>query len=282
MRHLTIRLKLLLACAAAALGALLLAGLALMGNQRGTEALQVMLEDNIKPFLALQRVDTGLNAVRFRAAGALLDHFPVPGTLNHLRDTGKEIEASWKVVAAAAPRSPEEAELRKQMTEGWAKVPALLAAFDKAYAAGNKPALDDLLQADWAGVHKAFVKPMHALLPMVEAAAEATLVATAQANRRTGMIVMVLAVLMIVTVTAAMLLTARSVNVGLKTASASARAMALGEQSQGIGQVSSAVSELDRMTQQNSALVEQSAAAAESLREQAQRMNDSVAVFRTA
>jgi methyl-accepting chemotaxis protein len=41
------------------------------------------------------------------------------------------------------------------------------------------------------------------------------------------------------------------------------------EQRQGIGQISTAVSQLDQMTQQNAALVEQSAAAAESLREQA-------------
>ncbi|MFP5397520.1 MAG: methyl-accepting chemotaxis protein [Gammaproteobacteria bacterium] len=55
---------------------------------------------------------------------------------------------------------------------------------------------------------------------------------------------------------------------------------AAGEQSQGIGQVGAAVSELDRMTQQNAALVEQSAAAAESLRDQAQRLAAVVATFR--
>jgi methyl-accepting chemotaxis protein-2 (aspartate sensor receptor) len=51
-------------------------------------------------------------------------------------------------------------------------------------------------------------------------------------------------------------------------------------QSQGIGTVNSAVGELDQMTQQNAALVEQSAAAAESLRDQAQRLEQAVAVFR--
>ena len=52
------------------------------------------------------------------------------------------------------------------------------------------------------------------------------------------------------------------------------------EQSQGIGQINSAVTELDRMTQQNAALVEQSAAAAESLKDQAQRLTESMQVFR--
>jgi methyl-accepting chemotaxis protein len=54
---------------------------------------------------------------------------------------------------------------------------------------------------------------------------------------------------------------------------------AASEQSDGIGQVNGAVAELDQMTQQNAALVEQSAAAAQSLREQAQRLAQVVATF---
>ena len=55
---------------------------------------------------------------------------------------------------------------------------------------------------------------------------------------------------------------------------------ATSEQSQGIGQVHTAVSQLDQMTQQNAALVEESAAAAESLKDQAQRLTEAVKVFR--
>jgi methyl-accepting chemotaxis protein len=51
------------------------------------------------------------------------------------------------------------------------------------------------------------------------------------------------------------------------------------DQSQGIGQVNSAVGALDQMTQQNAALVEQGAAAAESLKDQAQRLVRSVSAF---
>ena len=51
-------------------------------------------------------------------------------------------------------------------------------------------------------------------------------------------------------------------------------------QTTGIGQVTSAVSALDHMTQQNAALVEQSAAAADSLRQQAARLSEVVATFR--
>ena len=51
------------------------------------------------------------------------------------------------------------------------------------------------------------------------------------------------------------------------------------EQGSGLAQVNGAVAGLDRMTQQNAALVEQSAAAAESLRDQAQRLARVVDVF---
>ncbi|HEX5312675.1 methyl-accepting chemotaxis protein [Aquabacterium sp.] len=52
------------------------------------------------------------------------------------------------------------------------------------------------------------------------------------------------------------------------------------EQSHGINQVNQAVTSLDQMTQQNAALVEQSAAAAASLKEQAGKLTQSMAVFR--
>ncbi|WP_277604638.1 methyl-accepting chemotaxis protein [Pelomonas sp. CA6] len=52
------------------------------------------------------------------------------------------------------------------------------------------------------------------------------------------------------------------------------------EQSQGIDQVGDAISQLDRVTQQNAALVEESAAAAESLRHQAAQLNQAVSIFR--
>ena len=54
---------------------------------------------------------------------------------------------------------------------------------------------------------------------------------------------------------------------------------ASGEQSSGISLINTAVADLDRMTQQNSALVEESAAAAESLKEQAARLAQVVSGF---
>jgi methyl-accepting chemotaxis protein len=52
------------------------------------------------------------------------------------------------------------------------------------------------------------------------------------------------------------------------------------EQSTGIEEVGRAISQMDEMTQQNAALVEEAAAAAESMREQASRLTQVVAVFK--
>jgi methyl-accepting chemotaxis protein-1 (serine sensor receptor) len=52
------------------------------------------------------------------------------------------------------------------------------------------------------------------------------------------------------------------------------------EQSSGVAQVGDAVTQMDRVTQQNAALVEESASAAESLKRQAEHLVQAVAVFR--
>jgi len=57
---------------------------------------------------------------------------------------------------------------------------------------------------------------------------------------------------------------------------------ASGEQTAGISQIGDAVAQLDQVTQQNAALVEESTAASESLRHQAVRLAQAVAVFRVA
>jgi methyl-accepting chemotaxis protein-1 (serine sensor receptor) len=54
------------------------------------------------------------------------------------------------------------------------------------------------------------------------------------------------------------------------------------EQTQGIDQISNAMSQLDQVTQQNSALVEESAAAAESLKQQSAKLRELVSVFKLA
>jgi methyl-accepting chemotaxis protein len=53
------------------------------------------------------------------------------------------------------------------------------------------------------------------------------------------------------------------------------------EQAQGVGEINQAIGLIDNVTQQNAALVEQTSAAAESLKDQAKILSDSVAFFKT-
>ena len=55
--------------------------------------------------------------------------------------------------------------------------------------------------------------------------------------------------------------------------------LAAGQQAEGIDQVNTAISQMDQVTQQNAALVEEAAAASQSLREQADGLKASIAVF---
>jgi len=57
--------------------------------------------------------------------------------------------------------------------------------------------------------------------------------------------------------------------------------MASQEQSAGIEQINQAVAQMDSVTQQNAALVEEAAAAAESLRDQASHLVQTVSIFKT-
>ena len=229
MRQLTIRTRLLIAAAVAAIGAFVLAGLSVLGNQRGNAALESMLNGNMRPLLELQRIDASLSAVRYRAAGVLLDHYPIPGTLTHLRETRKVIETSWTAVKDGATTSDEQAALRKEMIAGWERVPAMLGKLEKAYGANEKNAIDDLLQGEWAAMHKAFIKPMSALLPLQEAAAQATFERARGDARTATATALAVAAVMLPLVVGIMVLTARSVASSLSEAAQAAHAIAAGD-----------------------------------------------------
>jgi len=57
-------------------------------------------------------------------------------------------------------------------------------------------------------------------------------------------------------------------------------ASASAQQSDGLGQINVAVSQMDSVTQQNAALVQQAAAAAASLQDQARQLAEAVSIFK--
>jgi len=229
MPHFSIRARLLVAGAAAVLGAAALAALAVVSSQRGAASIELIVEANMKPLMAAQRIDSSLSAVRYRAAGVLLDHFPVPGTATHLKETRQVIEANWAVVSAQTGHDEKEAATLTALREGYPRLQALLDALGQAYAAGNKEKLDEILQGDWAQLHKAFVKPLNALEASQDAASAATIATARTDGQNRTIAALALAAVMILAVTAVMTLTARSIIAALRSAVAGARAIASGD-----------------------------------------------------
>ncbi|WP_119288318.1 methyl-accepting chemotaxis protein [Azohydromonas sediminis] len=230
MRTLSIRARLWLATMVAGLGAFALAALALLAGQRGAETLEVVVDDSFKPLMAAQRIESGLHAVRYRAAGVLLDHFPLPGTINHLKETRTAIEQDWAVVSVVHEiDSEKETAALNELRAHYPLVTKILDRLDAAYAKADKDAVDEVLQSDWALLHKNFIRPLQAMqAKQIDNAG--TLVEARRRDNRTQMAAaLVLAVVTIGVVAVVMWFTARAVLGALHDAAAGARAIATGD-----------------------------------------------------
>jgi methyl-accepting chemotaxis protein len=183
---LSIKARLATVATVAALGALVLAGFSVYTTRSNSQALQSLYENQIQSLVELQKLDSGLREVRFRVAGVLLDQLPVPGALNHLRESRSALNASWDEVQAHRSRAelPGGAELIAQLDSGHARVNEVLGKIEKAYEAKNKDGLTEVLESDWAALNKAFIKPLQQVLPLLEEAARERYQASAQANQR--------------------------------------------------------------------------------------------------
>jgi methyl-accepting chemotaxis protein len=229
MKRLSIRARLWLAAGIAAAGALVLAALAVVAAQRGATALDTVVNGNVKPLMAAQRIDGALSGVRFRAAGVMLDHFPLPGTITHLKDARTAIAADWAVLAASRPRDDDEAAQLRALVEGYPRLTAMLDHLEQAYTAGDKNRVDELLQQDWALLHKNFVKPLQAVDAAATRATEAALASHEGAGRQLAFAVAAMAVLTIVGVVLTMVVTGRRVSAALAGATEGARSIAGGD-----------------------------------------------------
>ncbi len=195
---LTIRARLAALTIVTVLGAAALAGFNVFSIAGSSRALASLYDDSVRSLVELQKIDSQLREVRYRVSGVLLDLMPIQGSANHLRETVPAIEASWKAFrenAADGSSSAQQQELLKAMIEGHQELVALLAKVDAAYAAKNKNALTEVLETDWARLHKAYIKPMQQMIPLREAQARGTYEATAVANQRMQALSLALAVL---------------------------------------------------------------------------------------
>jgi methyl-accepting chemotaxis protein len=232
--NLSIRAKLAVVAIVASAGAITLAGFNFYSGRANSRALERVYEKNVRSLVELQKIDSTLREIRFRAAGVLLDVMPVQGSLNHVREARKDIEANWRVATADGAENAEEKRLLDAMALGWNVVQATLGKIEQAYVGKNNGQLTEVLETDWAKVHLGYVKPLEALLPLKEAAARSTYEASSAMNSKLTGASIALAVLLTGLTLAVVIWVMRSIANSLRGAVNVARQVAGGDLSAAI------------------------------------------------
>jgi methyl-accepting chemotaxis protein len=235
----TIRARMALAALATALGAGSLAGFSVYSAHVNSAALASVYEANVRALVQLQRIDSTLREVRFRVAGVLLDVMPMPGSLNHLRESRQSIVDTWTHLHGlpALAATSEHAALRDEMVRHFAEVGRVLDKIEQAYAARNNGQLTDVLEVDWAVMHKGFVKPMQGLIPLKEASAKATFESAQATNQQLMQAALGLATLMVLSMVGLVVAIGRSVTRSLADADRTLVAIASGDLSRDVAVV---------------------------------------------
>ena len=227
--NLSVKVKLAVVAVAATVGAITLAGFNLYSGRVNSQALGQVYEENVHSLVQLQKIDAVLREVRFRVAGVLLDVMPVEGSLIHLRDSRKELDEAWDTVVAAGSTDPAERELLDQMGKGWSVVQATLGKIEQAYTASNNGRLTEVLETEWAVVHKGYIKPLASLLPLKEAGAKATYERSSATNATLTGASIVLAIALTCLILVVVVWVMRSITTSLHDAVNMARQVADGD-----------------------------------------------------
>ena len=227
--NLSVKLKLAVVAVAATAGAITLAGFNLYSGRVNSQALGQVYEANVHSLVQLQKIDAVLREVRFRVAGVLLDVMPVEGSLIHLRNSRKELDEAWGTVVAAGTADPAERELLDQMGKGWSVVQATLGRIEQAYASSDNGRLTEVLETEWAVLHKGYIKPLASLLPLKEAAAKLTYERSSATNATLTGASIVLAIALTSLVLAVVVWVMRSITTSLDDAVNLARQVADGD-----------------------------------------------------
>jgi methyl-accepting chemotaxis protein len=169
--NMTIKGRLLVLAALAIVGVGLVTGLFFASNQVNKRALAELFEQNGQSLVRMQRIENVLLEVRFRAAGVLLEQLPVPGSLNHVRESRKELATLWQQLEPSAALMFSEGEALenfKQIKERWPVVDGTLAKLDQGYVAKDNKALTTVLEDEWPLMVKGVVKPLQTLIPLAQ------------------------------------------------------------------------------------------------------------------
>jgi len=232
---LSIRQKLYALGIVCVVGALSLAGTAILFSGKVEEAARVINDERFAPLSKVQELTTHLKEVRFRLAGVLLDQMPIPGSRNHLRETMEKTPVLWKEFkAAVGTLGGDGGTLVAGIDRDMPQLERFAQALEKAYAGGDKKALEGLLEDEWPLVQQKIVKPLDGLLPSLSGAvAEETSALEASARRFRNFTAAAALGVVVATLIIA-LLVMRSLMAGIREAVGVAEALARGDLTQNI------------------------------------------------
>ena len=179
----SVKAKLMASALVTALGVVTLAGFNVYSGRANSQALERVYERNVRSLIQLQKLDGLVREVRFRAAGVLLDIVSVQGSLNHVREAQKELESIWTSMdRSSRVADAEQRALLGEMESGWSNVSTILSRIELAYMGKDNRQLVNILDTEWAQVHKTFIKPMEKLVPLKESEARNVYAESAAAN----------------------------------------------------------------------------------------------------
>jgi methyl-accepting chemotaxis protein len=269
----SIKGRLLILSGLAILGVAVVVALFFAANRVNKLALAELFEQNGQSLVRMQRIENTLLEVRFRAAGVLLEQLPVPGSLNHLRDSRKELATLWQEVQTSAGPMFTEGEALdafKQIKERWSVVDSTLDKLQKGYEAKDNKVLTTVLEDEWPIMVKGVVKPLQTLIPLAQTHSNQTYQSALSNSQRmlAGGVMGALICLLVLVVTA--WLTMRSVLGPLQEVKKSLRSIADGDLSAPVpasraDELGSMVDALRDMQKALSGLVRQVRESAESI-----------------
>ena len=187
LANLTLKGRLLILSAIAVLGILLVVGVGLRSNRISDAALVDLYEQDTQALVRLQRMENVLLEVRFRAAAVLLDQLPVPGSLNHLKESKLAVTSLWgqlEPIGATLFIADEASASFKQIKDNWQLVNSALSKLEQGYSANDKGTITTVLEEDWPVLHKSAIKPMQALIPITQKIAGDSYQSTKESSQR--------------------------------------------------------------------------------------------------
>ena len=173
----SIRARLIMAGCLALVLFVLLAAMNLYGQQRVASAFSLARATGVEPLLAVEELDGGLQGIRYRLAGVLLDVVSANGARQHLKEARERLPAAWKEFLAGYRPSDSPEEERRLVSAIGKELEGLrplLEEIDAAYSKDDKEAIGAILREKWPRVHKSLIKPLSELIPARVAAMNRT------------------------------------------------------------------------------------------------------------